>query len=103
MTDMVEKEKAASEAAKQNGTTEILNDSDPFDNPVKAVLTDEGNGVKSFTKANGDKFLTGPLGVVFIAAGKSEDNAQKVCGPLEVIVRYRDKKRERLGPCSGLA
>lgn len=92
MTDMVEKEKAASEAAKQNGTTEILNDSDPFDNPVSAVLTDEGNGVKSFTKANGDKFLTGPLGVVFIAAGKSEDSSQKVCSPLEVIGRYRDKK-----------
>ena len=92
MTEMSVKEKAASEAAKQISTAEILNDSDPFDNPVKAVLTDESNGVKSFTKANGDKFLTGPLGVVFIAAGKSEDNAQKVCGPLEVVGRYRDKK-----------
>lgn len=92
MADMAVKEKAAGEAAKQNGTTEILNDSDPFDNPVSAVLADEGNGVKSFIKANGDKFLTGPLGVVFIPAGKSEDNAQKVCGPLEVIGRYRDKK-----------
>lgn len=37
MTDLDVKEKAAGEAAKQNGTTEILNDSDPFDNPVKAV------------------------------------------------------------------
>ena len=92
MTDMAVKEKAAGEAAKQNDTVQILNDSDPFDNPVKAVLTDEGNGVKSFTKANGDKFLTGPLGVVFIPAGKSEDNAQKVCGALEVVGRYRDKK-----------
>ena len=92
MTDLDVKEKAAGEAAKQNGTTEILNDSDPFDNPVSVVLADEGNGVKSFTKANGDKFLTGPLGVVFIPAGKSEDSAQKVCGPLEVVGRYRDKK-----------
>ena len=92
MTDLDVKEKAAGEAAKQNGTTEILNDSDPFDKPVSVVLADEGNGVKSFTKANGDKFLTGPLGVVFIPAGKSEDSAQKVCGPLEVVGRYRDKK-----------
>ena len=92
MTDMAVKEKAAGEAAKQIITSEILNDSDPFDNPVSAVLADEGNGVKSFTKANGDKFLTGPLGVVFIPAGKSEDNAQKVCGALEVVGRYRDKK-----------
>lgn len=92
MTDTRLKEKAANEAAKQNLTDEILNDSDPFDNPLKAVLTDEDNGVKSFTKANGDKFLTGPLGVVFIPAGKSEDNAQKVCDPLEVVGRYRDKK-----------
>lgn len=92
MTDLDVKEKAAGEAAKQNGTTEILNDSDPFDNPVSVVLTDEGNGVKSFKKENGDTFLTGPLGVVFIAAGKSEDNAQKVCGALEVVGRYRDKK-----------
>lgn len=61
MTEMSVKEKAAGEAAKQNDTVQILNDSDPFDNPVSAVLADEGNGVKSFTKANGDKFLLARL------------------------------------------
>lgn len=90
MTDI--KEKAAGEAARKINAAQIINDSDPFDNPVKTVLTDEGNGVKSFTKTNGDKFFTGLLGVVLIPAGKSGDNAQKVCGPLEVVGRYRDKK-----------
>ena len=92
MTDMAVKEKAASEAAKENVTSKIVAETDPFDNPLTVALTPENNGAKSFTKANGDKFLTGPLGVVFIPAGKSEDNAQKVCGSLEVVGRYRDKK-----------
>ena len=100
MTEMSVKEKAASEAAKQNKNQSVAIlankaadcEVDPIDNAVTPIFTDEGNGVKSFTKANGDKYLTGPLGVVFVPAGKSEDNAQKVCGPLEVAGRYRDRK-----------
>ena len=46
MTDMAVKEKAAGEAAKQNDTVQILNDSDPIDKAVaESHLRDELKGL----------------------------------------------------------
>lgn len=92
MTGTKHKEKATKEAANMNTVEDIVTDIDPIDNPIITTFTDEGNGVKSFVKTNGDKFLTGPSGVHFVLAGKSVDSAQAVCGQLEVIGRYRDKQ-----------
>ena len=65
---------------------------DPIDDakPV-SLFVDEGNGVMSFKKANGDKFLITPFGVDFVPSGSSADKTVKVCAPVEVTARYRDK------------
>lgn len=89
-----DKEKATVKMAKNKEQTKVSDDilADPIDNAVKtSLLTDEGNGVKSFTKENGDKFLFGPLGVSFVASGRKDDDGIKVCGALSVVGRYRDK------------
>lgn len=84
--------------------TEQMNDCsldivvDPIDN-AKAVsqLTDEGNGVKSFTKPNGDKFLFGDLGISFVPSGRDVKEAVAVCNYLSVDGRYRDKDGNNWG------
>ena len=56
MTEMSVKEKAASEAAKQNKIQSVAIlankvadcEADPIDNAVTPIFTDEGKGVKSF-------------------------------------------------------
>ena len=98
MTEMSVKEKAASEAAKQNKNQSVAIlankvadcEADPIDNAVTPIFTDEGNGVKSFKKENGDTFRFGELGVYFIPAGKDKDSARKVCGKLSIDYAYRD-------------
>ena len=47
---------------------------DPIDDakPV-SLFEDEGNGVMSFKKVNGDKFLITPFGVDFVPSGSSAD------------------------------
>ena len=72
--------------------------SDPIDDakPV-SLFDDEGNGVMSFKKVNGDKFLITPFGVDFLPSGISADKTVKVCAPIEVIARYRDKDGDGWG------
>lgn len=84
--------------------TEQMNDCsldivvDPIDNAkVVSQLTDEGNGVKSFTKPNGDKFLFGALGVSFVPSGRDAKEAVAVCNYLSVDGRYRDKDGNNWG------
>ena len=89
--------------------TEQMNDCsmnivvDPIDN-AKAVsqLTDEGNGVKSFTKPNGDKFLFGSLGVSFVPSGRDSKEAMEVCNFLSIDAIETEKGTTGGGSSLGL-
>lgn len=95
------KKKATLESMAKNERTSKCSKSivhDPIDEAlVVSQLTDEGNGVKSFTKANGDKFLFGPLGVSFVPSGRDAKEAVAVCDLLSVNGRYRDREGNNWG------
>ena len=55
-----------------------------------APLADEGNGVKSFVRENGDKFLISETGV-YIAPGGNEKNIKRICDALSIVAIYRSK------------
>ena len=77
-------------------STAIVND--PIDNATEVTqLTDEGNGAKSFTKANGDKFIFSALGVSFVPSGRDAKEAVAVCNYLSVDGRYRDRDGNNWG------
>lgn len=87
---------AKAERTKDKCSNAIVDD--PIDNAIVASqLTDEGNGIKSFTKPNGDKFLFGSLGVSFVPSGRDSKEAMEVCNFLSVDGRYRDKDGNNWG------
>lgn len=97
MNEMNKKTASQKEANKENNLID-KSVSDPIDEAKPASpFVDEGSGCKSFTKVNGDKFLITELGVEFVSSGCSNDKTVKVCGPLEVVSRYRDRDNKGWG------
>lgn len=105
MSALRKKEAALNSTAKRNLLTTdctratLQQQDDPIDNAVCVSLVDNGEGVRTFTKPNGDKYQVSGLGVDLIKAGKDGESVIKLCDFLEVVCTYCDADSDDWGRC----